>query len=137
MWQKIMFVALYISGSIHHIIVIFGTHVQNDNISRCLFHFFWILIFRVFRELKGKKWPQMKKILSLSLHISGTVHHMIVFWHTCLKWYLHLFSTFFKIVIFWAFWGKGQKMTHNYQFWSVTLYLKNCWSYHQDFGIQM
>ena len=31
-WQKIMFVALHISGSIHHMIVIFGTHVSNDDI---------------------------------------------------------------------------------------------------------
>ena len=28
--------------------------------------------------------------------------------------------------------GKGEKMTHNYQFQSVTLYLKNCRSYHED-----
>ena len=32
--DKILSVTLHISGSIHHMIVIFGTHVQNDNVSR-------------------------------------------------------------------------------------------------------
>ena len=32
--KKFMSVTLHISGSIHHMIVIFGTHVQNDNVSR-------------------------------------------------------------------------------------------------------
>ena len=60
-WQKVLSLAPYISGTIyhmifiygtlslcisgtvHHVIVIFGTHVYNDNISRKFFHFskFW------------------------------------------------------------------------------------------------
>ena len=35
---------LHISGTIHHIIVIYGTLVQNDNISKGFFHFYKILI---------------------------------------------------------------------------------------------
>ena len=46
-WQKILSVSLSISGTIRHMIVIFGTHVQNDEISRKIFHFskFWFLGF--------------------------------------------------------------------------------------------
>ena len=54
----------------------------------------------------------------VSLHISGTIPHMIVVFHA------QFF--FFKILIFWVFRGvgvKGQKMVHNYQFQSVTLYI--------------
>ena len=46
--KKILSVMLDISGTIHHMIVIYGTHVQNDNISMCFLHFlkfwfFWLL----------------------------------------------------------------------------------------------
>ena len=44
-WQKIMSIALHISGTIHHMTVVYGTHLWNDNIFRCFFHFFKILIF--------------------------------------------------------------------------------------------
>ena len=52
----------------------------NDNISRCFFHFFKVLKFRVVkgegkRAKNGQKW---QKILSVMLHISGAIHHMIV-----------------------------------------------------------
>ena len=50
-WQNILFVALHISGTIHHMIVIYGPFVQNDDISRYSFHF-KILIFQVIREVK-------------------------------------------------------------------------------------
>ena len=33
-WQKILSVMLDILGTIYHMIVIYGTHVQDDNISR-------------------------------------------------------------------------------------------------------
>ena len=35
-------VAQHISGTIHHVIIIFGTLMQSDDISRCFFHFFKI-----------------------------------------------------------------------------------------------
>ena len=38
-WQEIMSVVLHISGTIHHMIVIFGTQMQND-IARSFFKFF-------------------------------------------------------------------------------------------------
>ena len=44
-------------------------------------------------------------------YISGTIHHDCDFWYTCVKW---------------NGWGdrvKGQKMIHNDQFQSVTLYI--------------
>ena len=41
----------FISGTIHHMIVIYGPFVQNDDISRYSFHF-KILIFQVIREVK-------------------------------------------------------------------------------------
>ena len=40
-------VSLRISGTVHHMIIIFGTHTQNDDISNNLFLFlkFWFLEF--------------------------------------------------------------------------------------------
>ena len=35
----------HISGTIHHLIIIFGTHLQNDDISRRFFHFFIFFYF--------------------------------------------------------------------------------------------
>ena len=118
----------------------FGTHVWNDDITKCFFQFFKILIFRVVRGVKGQKtvqndkklcssyfisqkpyiiwmsfmvhmckmiispavffifskcWffrvlrgksakngPKWQKILSVMLHISGIIHHMIVIYGT-------------------------------------------------------
>ena len=46
-WENILSVSLHISGTIHHMIVIFDAHVKNDDISSIFFHFskFWILWF--------------------------------------------------------------------------------------------
>ena len=46
---------LHISGTIHCMIVIYGTHLKNDNIFRCFFHFFKILIFWVHSGEGGKR----------------------------------------------------------------------------------
>ena len=56
--MAIMSVTLHISGSIHYMIMIFGTHVQNDDFSRCFCHFFKVLIFCVGRGVKGQKMVQ-------------------------------------------------------------------------------
>ena len=65
--KKILFVTLHISGTIHHMIVIYGTQVQNDNISRGFFCFFENLIFWVAMEAKRQKMIQNeKKFCSLS-----------------------------------------------------------------------
>ena len=47
-----------------------------------LFHFFKTLIFWVVRGVKRKNSPKWQKIMSAVLDISGTMHHMIVIWHT-------------------------------------------------------
>ena len=49
--KKTLSVTLHISGTIHHVIVIYGTLVENDNISRCFFHFLEVFIWGV----KGQK----------------------------------------------------------------------------------
>ena len=38
-WQKILSVLFCISGTVHHIIVIFGKHVLNDEFPGKFFHF--------------------------------------------------------------------------------------------------
>ena len=59
-WQKILLVALHISGAIH-MIIIYVVYVSNKNISSCFFQIFKILIFWVVRRVKGKKLPKMTK----------------------------------------------------------------------------
>ena len=68
-YDKKLSVALQISGSIN-MIVIFSTHVWNDDIYICWFQFLKVLLFRVVSAENVKN--------SVSLHISGTVPHAIV-----------------------------------------------------------
>ena len=76
-------------------IIIFGTLVQNDDISRRVFHFFKISIFWVVSGVKGQKVVQNdKKILSVVLHISGTIRYIIVIYGTLV--YLQGFFSFIK-----------------------------------------
>ena len=53
--KKIISVSLRISGTVYHMIVIFGTHVQKDDISSNNFQFFKILFFGDFRAVKRQK----------------------------------------------------------------------------------
>ena len=69
-WQKILSIVLHISGTIHHMTVIYGTHLQNDNIFSCVFHFFKFLIFWVHVGVKGQKMVQNYKKFCLSHSIS-------------------------------------------------------------------
>ena len=71
-------------------IVIFDTHVQNDDIPSNFFHFFEILIFWVFRRegVKGQKMTHNHQFQSISLYISTTVDHII-----------KIFGTMWKIMI--------------------------------------
>ena len=69
-WEKIMSLPLHISRTIHHMIFIYGTHVENDNVSRCFFHYFKILIFSFVRGLKGQKVVQNDKKFCLLHSIS-------------------------------------------------------------------
>ena len=55
-WTIITSATHRISGTVHHMIVIFGTHILNADVSRCFFSFFFlILIFRAVRGIKGQK----------------------------------------------------------------------------------
>ena len=71
--------SLHISETVPHMIVIFDTHVQNDDISSNFFHFFEILTFWVFRRegVKGQKMTHNHQFQSVSLYISTTVDHII------------------------------------------------------------
>ena len=53
--KKIISVSLRISGTVYHMIVIFGTHVQKDDISSNNFQFFKILFFGDFWAVKRQK----------------------------------------------------------------------------------
>ena len=70
-WQKILSIALHISGTIHHMIFMYGTH---GNFCRCFCvfvfcHFFKILIFQVVRGVNGWKRVQNDKNFC---HLSNT-----------------------------------------------------------------
>ena len=94
----------YISETIHHVIIIFGTHVWNDDFWRCFLFLknltFWVLRGEGKRTKKCPKWKI--QITSVTCHISGTIHHMIVhLWRTCVKgifswgiFFIFFFQTF-------------------------------------------
>ena len=64
-------------------------------------------------DKRAKSGPEWQKIMSVSLHISGTVHHMIVIFGTRVKWwYLQQFFSFFKILIFWVFYWSKRVRNH-------------------------
>ena len=64
-------------------VMIFGTPVYNDDISRCYFHFFDIFIFWAVRGVKGQEIAKNdKKNLSVAVKISGTIYQMIVIYGT-------------------------------------------------------
>ena len=68
-------VAHQISGSVHHLIINFGTHMKNDHVCRCFFHFLKILIFWAIMGVKGQKIAQNVKSNNYicQSHISATV----------------------------------------------------------------
>ena len=104
-WPVILSVLLHISGTIHHVMVIYGTHVYNDNISRIFFHFSKLWYLESLGWVKGQKMTQNNKNFSVSLLISGTIHHMNCdFWYTWVKWwYVHYFFHFFSKSCFFDF----------------------------------
>ena len=90
-WQEIMSVALHISGTMHHMMVIYVMLVYNNNISRYFFIFskFW------FSGLK-------KKSIQCSQYLRNWKSYDHDFWCTCVKWWylLDVFFHFLKIFIF-------------------------------------
>ena len=102
----------HISETIHHLIIIFGTHVYNDISSR-FFHFFDIFIFWAVEGVNRWKTVQNEKY---QLHLSCAIsqEHEHDFWCTCVRWwYLQVFFSFF-----WNFhflgWKYIAKMKYNY-----------------------
>ena len=73
-----------ISGIVHHVIIIFGTHVLNDNISKHFLKFLINFDFLSYLGARAKNSPKWKQ----KLHLSVTSHFS--FFH------------FFKILIFWV-----------------------------------
>ena len=71
-----MFGALYISQTLHYMVVICGTQFWNDNISRVFFYFFKIFIFSVVRRVKWQKITHNDKKLCLLLSISQELYIM-------------------------------------------------------------
>ena len=101
-------------------IMIFGTLVLNDDISRIFFFFFEIFIFQAVMGVKGQKIAQNEKE---QLHLSHAIsQEQYSIW----SWFLvHLckmmispgaFFHFFKILIFWVVRRvKGQKNSPKWQ----------------------
>ena len=78
MVQKFLSVALHTSGTISHVTIIYGTHFKML-ISSIFFPFFWK--FWLSESIGGKmtkNGPEWQNILSVALHISGTIHHMVI-----------------------------------------------------------
>ena len=125
-------------GSIHHMIVVFGTYLQNDDIFRCFFYYFKILIFLVVRGGKmAKNGPKWQKIQSPS------VSQELYLWLWFLVHLCKMMTSPAIIFIFSKFWlfvflggrVKGQNMTHNYQFQSIILYISRTvdhYHHHED-----
>ena len=100
-WPETLSFALYISGTMDHMILIYGTHMWKDNIFRCFLHFSQLLIFGVNkwgkRAKNGLKWQY---ILSVALHIWVSIHHMIMFfvaqvWNDDIsRCFFHFFQNF-------------------------------------------
>ena len=53
--KKNLSVTLHMPGTMHQMIAIYGTLVQNDEICRYVFNFFKILIFWIVCGVKGQK----------------------------------------------------------------------------------
>ena len=92
----------------------------NDDIRRCFFYFFKILIFRVVRGWRCKKWSKMTKT---SVHRTQYPRNHTSYDHlscTYVKWYLQVvfFLHFFKSLIFQVVRGEGgHKRTKNSPKW--------------------
>ena len=76
--DKIFCLSYSISQEQYLIWLSFMMHVENDNISMCLFQFFKILIFWALRGAKGKNTVQNEKTFCLVFHILATIHIMTV-----------------------------------------------------------
>ena len=85
-WKmKIAFIMYHVSGRVLHTIIIFGTLMQSY-MSRCVCLFCGcfskFLLSRMLRCERAKIGPNWQKIMFVTLHISGIIHHMIVIFGT-------------------------------------------------------
>ena len=82
-------VAHHISGTVHHLIVIFGTQIQNGDISRFLFHFFKNFDFLGCYGGKRAKNNPKRKITITSICHAAYLRNGIAydhdFWYACVK----------------------------------------------------
>ena len=130
-WHNIskMSVELYDSGTIYHMIFIYGTHVciKGSYLQAFLF-LLLILIIRIIRWgwLKGRKWPKMTNNFDcLTLYFRNRTSCDCDIWCMFVKWlYLQQIFSFFKILLFGVFRGtKGKKwpnITNFSLFWYIS-----------------
>ena len=120
-----MHLSRHISGTVKHIIMIFGTLVLNDNISRVLFHFLHIFIFWAVMEVKGQEMAQNAKKKCL-LHFMYQEPYIL---------WLSFIVDFCKMMIspgfFFHFFEVLKNENHNYI--CHMPYLRNTTAYNQDF----
>ena len=117
-WQKILSVTLYISGTIHPMIVIYGVHVSNDNISRLFSIFLKFWFFGLLGSKRAKKWSKIIKKICCTLYFRNHTSYDLYLWYTCM--YKRIISqAFFSFFSKFWFLGllegvvKGQKMAQN------------------------
>ena len=96
-WQNILSVALHIAEIIHHIVVIYGAFVWNDDITKRFFHLFKVLIFWVVRWIKGQKMVQNEKKFCLSRSISQEPY---IIWFSFM---MHMCKMIISMSIFFIF----------------------------------
>ena len=98
----------------------YGHHVY---FSRCVFHLFKVLIFWVVRGVYRQKMALNDKNVCPSHSMSWELYLIWQFFYSC-KMMISpaIFFVFSKVWFFGFLGGKRAKMTHNYQFQSVTLY---------------
>ena len=129
--MEITSVTRHISGTVQHMVMIFGALVQNNNISRLFFSFFKVLVFRFVREKKGNKMPQNDKKFCHTSYLRNRTLYDCHLWCTTVNWsYLQVFFSFFQNFHFSdCQWGKRAKMAQNDKKFCYTSSLRNHTSY--------
>ena len=102
-----------ISQEQYRILSLFLVHLCKMIISPgrfLIFSNFWFFVLLVGKRAKSS--PKWQKLLSVVLHVSGTIHYIIVIYGTLL--YLQGCFHLLKILIMWVVRGvKSQKMVQN------------------------
>ena len=107
---------LGISGPIHHMIFIYGTHMKKD-ILWLFLHFLQILVSGVNAVVKGEKWlKSTKNYVCYIPYLRKHTSYYCDFLYTCVKWWhpqmlLFVFSKFWFLWLLGVGWGGGQGNT--------------------------